>query len=132
MLTISAQIRHLIAVLGVILVGAIYSAPGIPDNMRQFTAMTVLMLFVLISRRSGSTIGPRPPQLIWDERDSGEKFSIVMFHLLIGCFIGFLVWQQTQLALGPNGAWWQLVLAGLVVVATIWTVWRNWSNRNAR
>ena len=131
-MAITKPVRHLIAVLGVMLIGAIYYVPGIPDNMRQLTAMTVLLLSVLINRRSGTAIGPRPPQRIWDERDSGEKFSIVMFHLLVGSFIGFLVWQQVQMALGPNGAWWQFVLAGMVTVASIWAVWRNWSNRNAR
>ena len=131
-MTISKPVRHLMAALGVIAFGAIYFAPGIPGDVRQVSAMTVMMFAMLINRQGQPAFGPRPLQRIWDERDSGEKFSIVMFHVLIGSFIGFLVWQQVQMALGPNGAWWQFVLAGMVTVASIWAVWRNWSNRNAR
>ena len=125
-------LRHLTAVIGVILVGAIYFAPGITDNMRQLTAMAVLLLSVLINRHTEPALDPHPPRRIWNDRDSGEKFSGIMVHVLIGSFIAFLVWQQVQMALGPNGAWWQFVLAALVTVASIWALWRNWSNRNAR
>ena len=125
-------IRHLTAVVSVILMGAVYFAPGIPDNMRQITAMSLLLLSVLITRHREPATEPKPQRRIWDERDSGERFSMIMVHVLIGSFIAFLVWQQVQMALGPNGAWWQFVLAALVTVASIWALWRNWSSRNAR
>ena len=131
-MVMTIPLRHLTAVVGAILVGAIYFVPGIPDNARQLTAMSVLMVSVIINRRNEPAFGPRPPQGIWDERDSGEKFSIIMFHVLIGSFIAFLVWQQIQMALGANGAWWQFALAAMVTVASVWALWRNWSNRNAR
>jgi hypothetical protein len=125
-------LRQAAGVLYATLLVGIYFVPGIPDNFRQPTAMTVLLLYVLINRRSKPAWAANPPRRIWVERDMGEKFSIVMFHVLVGTFIAFLVWQQLQMAMGPNGEWWQFVLAGLVTAASIWAVWRNWSSRNAR
>jgi magnesium-transporting ATPase (P-type) len=125
-------IRQLTAAVAVMLMGAVYFAPGIPDNMRQITALSLLLLSVLITRHREPATEPNSPRRIWDERDSGERFSMIMVHVLIGSSITFLVWQQVQMATGPNGAWWQFVLAGLVTVSSIWAVWQNWSSRNAR
>ncbi len=74
----------------------------------------------------------RLPRIIWDERDAGERFSIVMFHALIALGGGYVSYTTLQSGLSPGGNLLLVFPAIGIALATCWFIWTNWSNRNAR
>jgi hypothetical protein len=74
----------------------------------------------------------RMPRIIWDERDEGEKLSIVMFHALIALGGGFFAYSTLQIGLSQDGTLLLVIPAIGTALATCWFIWTNWSNRNAR
>ena len=117
----------------VVLAGAVYFTAVVPEGFRALVSPGILLVSMLVQPRAKrDDAGPRPARIIWDERDAGQKLSIVMFHALILGFAAFLAWQAGTAAYGEAGAWWQIPLAVLFMAAVLWLTQRNWSNRNAR
>ena len=93
-----------------------------------FWCVAIILNFMI----SPPNLGERPPRVIWSERDGGEQFSIVMFHLLLLGASFFIAYQIALEANSLEGAKWMNILAAIVAASGIWLVWKNWKNRNAR
>ena len=77
-------------------------------------------------------LAERGPSIPWTRRDAGEKFSIIMAHLLMAIFVLFFAALLTGLNDDTPAPAWRIVLAAVLVTGTAWQFWRNWINRNAR
>ncbi len=107
--------------------------PQLSDFQRSLASsglyFAAVQIYLVISPPD---LGEKPPRIIWDERDSGEQFSIVMFHLLLLSISFFIAYQIASNANAPDGSKWMNILAAMVIVSGLWFVWSNWKNRNAR
>jgi hypothetical protein len=112
----------------------IYLAPELSEQVRSLGAS----FFTIAAAIWNWIFGPKPdpadrmPRIIWDERDGGEKFSIIMFHLMLligGLTLAFAI---ARTANSPDGIWWMVFPAAVIAASTTWLIWSNWKNRNAR
>jgi hypothetical protein len=113
---------------------AVHFAPELSAELRSIATSGLWLAAILWD----SVFAPKVeladslPRIIWDDRDEGEKFSIVMFHLLLAGFGLFMANQVAVKAIGDDGVLWLIIPAALIAGSTVWFVWTNWSNRNVR
>lgn len=108
-------------------------SPQLSDLQRSMASSGLWLAAVIFSHLiSPHDLGERSPRIIWDERDSGEQFTIVMFHLLLLAVSFFIAYQIAADANNDGDATWMNVLATIVAASGIWLVWTNWKKRNVR
>jgi hypothetical protein len=114
--------------------GMIHFAPALTPELRSLgtTGFWIAAMIWNFAFSPTPQAVDQPPRIIWDERDEGEKFSIVMFHLLICTVALFMAYQIILSAYAPDGSRWIIGAAMAIVASTSWLIWSNWKNRNAR
>lgn len=127
-------LRQAFPVILATLAGAVYFSPELNDEIRSIGTSGLWMAAMIWSYAFEPKLEPviHLPRIIWEDRDGGEKFSIVMFHLLIAAGATFFASQMVQMALAGDGNAWMAIPAAAIVVSTGWLIWSNWKNRNAR
>lgn len=111
----------------------VHFSPQLSQTQQSLGSTALWAVALLINfNLSPSDFGEKPPRIIWDERDSGEQFSIVMFHLLLLTISFFIAYQIASDANAPDGAKWMNILAAAVAASGIWLIWSNWKKRNDR
>jgi hypothetical protein len=113
---------------------AIQFAPELSAQNRSLgtSALWIAAMFWNYATAPKIDLGERPPQIIWDERDEGEKFTIVMFHLVLLGVAMLIAYAMVDVANSPEGHWWMNFPAAMVVGSSLWLIWNNWNDRNAR
>ena len=113
---------------------AVHFAPELSSEQRSLGTSGLWLAAILWDAVFSPKTAPvqQPPRIIWDDRDEGEKFTIVMFHLLLSSFGLFMAYQIALGALETDGVFWLIIPAALIAASTVWLVWTNWKNRNAR
>ena len=107
--------------------------PELSDTQRSLGSSSLWLAAMLFNFTvSSPDLDEKPPRIIWDERDGGEQFSIIMFHLLLLCISFFIAYRIALDANAPDGAKWMNILAALVAASGIWLMWSNWKKRNDR
>lgn len=126
--------RQQLPVVLAVLAMAVHFAPELTVEQRSFGSSALWLAAMLWNFAFSPKVEPveQPPRIIWDERDDGEKFSLVMFHLVIGTVASILAYQILQQAVSPEGQIWMVMPAILIMASTCWLIWSNWKNRNAR
>ena len=76
-------------------------------------------------------LAERGPSIPWDRRDAGEKFSIIMFHVVIAAAGLFAAWLLAGFGEDTPAPLWRIALAAALVTIMAWKLWRNWTMRNA-
>ncbi|WP_143738122.1 hypothetical protein [Erythrobacter donghaensis] len=96
-----------------------------------FAAVACLALSIGVQPRDERALAERGPPILWDRRDAGEKFSIIMFHLVIA--VGVLFTAGLLAGVGGEAPvpLWRVALAAGLVTMVAWKFWRNWTMRNA-
>jgi hypothetical protein len=114
--------------------GAIMFFPELSSEQRSIGTTGLWLTATLLSFLFSPKQEPKSklPRIIWSERDEGEKFSIIMFHLLLATFGMFIAYLVALEAIAVDGALWLIIPAALIAASTVWMIWTNWSNRNAR
>ena len=108
---------------------AVWIIPTIDDFARTTFGTGLMLLSAIAYPNNRSTEeADTVPRITWNERDVGERFSMVMFHLVILLGIAFFAWT---LATSVEG-WVGDVLAAALICAGIWLAVKNWKRRNAR
>jgi hypothetical protein len=96
-----------------------------------FSAMACLALSIGVHPRDERALAERGPPIPWDRRDAGEKFSIIMFHLVIATAALFTAGLLAGVAEDRPAPLWRIALAAGLVTMVAWKFWRNWTMRNA-
>ena len=108
-------------------------SPQLSEAQRSLGSSVLWLAAMIFSHLvSPHDLEDSPPRIIWDERDSGEQFTIVMFHLMLLTVSFFIAYQIAANANNDGGARWMNVLATMVAASGIWLVWTNWKKRNVR
>lgn len=96
-----------------------------------FAAMVCLALSIGVQPRNDRVLAERGPPIPWDRRDAGEKFSIIMFHLVIAVGVLFTAGLLAGVGQEAPAPWWRVALAAGLVTIVAWKFWHNWTMRNA-
>lgn len=128
-MTMSPTLRAAAGTFLAVFAAAIWFLPSIDDEVKALLGLCVMVVSAIVHpQTSESENQGQLPRIIWAERDTGEKFSIIMFHAVILVALAFLAMQLAQLVDGILGN----ILAASVMCAGVWLTVRNWKNRNAR
>ncbi len=127
-------LRQQFSVVLLLMAVAVHFAPELSAEQRSLGTSALWLAAILWDAVFSPKTAPiqQPPRIIWDDRDEGEKFTIVMFHLLLSSFGLFMAYQTMLGATSADGVSWLIIPAALIAVSTVWLVWTNWKNRNAR
>jgi hypothetical protein len=129
MMTVRKNVPVVLALVALV----VQFSPQLSDAQRSIGSSGLWLAAVIFNILvSPDNLEDSPPRIIWDERDSGEQFTIVMFHLLLLTISFFIAYQIAADANDDGGASWMNVLASLVAASGIWLVWTNWNKRNVR
>jgi putative copper export protein len=96
-----------------------------------FSAVACLALSVGVQPRDERVLAERGPSIPWDRRDSGEKFSIIMFHIVIAVGVLFTAGLLAGVGGDAPAPLWRTALGMGLVTMVAWQFWRNWTKRNA-
>lgn len=113
---------------------AVFFAPELSAEQRSLGTSAFWLAAIVADLLFSPKTAPnqQPPRIIWDERDEGEKFTIVMFHLLLASIGLFMAFQIARGALETDGVIWLIIPAAFIAASTVWLIWTTWKNRNAR
>ena len=113
---------------------AVFFAPELSAEQRSLGTSALWLAAIVSDLLFSPKIAPAQqlPRIIWDDRDEGEKFTIVMFHLLLASFGLFMSYQIALGALEADGVIWLVIPAAFIAASTVWLIWTNWKKRNAR
>lgn len=128
-MTASSPVRAVVGMTALVLSAVVWFGPFLNEEQRPLVGYSLLMISILLDgsdRRESS--GEYPAQIAWQDRDVGQKFSIIMFHLLIMALASVMAWGMAT----RIDAWYGPVLGALGMTAALGISWRNWKNRNAR
>jgi hypothetical protein len=124
--------KHLPAMLALLAI-IVQFAPELSETQRSLGSSGLWLAAIILNFIvAPPDLGEKPPRIIWDERDSGEQFSIAMFHILLLCISFFIAYRIALDANAPDGVKWMNILAVLVAASGIWLVVANWKKRNDR
>jgi len=125
----SLPLRTAVATFLAVLAAAVWFLPTVDGELKSLFGLCLMLISAIVHPQTDrSDDDEKPPQIIWKERDAGEKFSIIMFHALILTGLAFLAIQLAEKVDGLLGN----LLAASLLCAGVWLTVRNWKNRNAR
>lgn len=125
---LSQSVKAMIGLLFFAIGAALAFGPFLSDDERSLVGCAFLIGGLLFSERPRhDDDSERPSPITWAERDGGQRFSIIMFHIVILTFAAAISWTMTT----GFDAWYGPVLGALTLTTTIWLTFRNWKNRNA-
>lgn len=96
-----------------------------------FSAVACLALSIAVQPRDERALAERGPPIPWDRRDAGEKFSIIMFHIVVGLLALFTAGLLAGIGEEGPAPLWRIALGAGLVTMVAWKLWRNWTMRNA-
>lgn len=96
-----------------------------------FSAMACLAISVGVQPRDERALAERGAPIAWDQRDAGEKFSIIMFHFFVGIGVLFTAGLLAGIGADSPVPFWRTALGAGLVTIMAWQFWRNWTKRNA-
>jgi hypothetical protein len=101
-----------------------------PDHASLFSAMACLALSIGVQPRDQRALAERGPHIPWDQRDAGEKFSIIMFHFFAAIGVLFTAGLLAGVGGDAPAPLWRIALGAGLVTMVAWQFWRNWKKRN--
>lgn len=102
-----------------------------PDFAGGLAATACFWASIGLSLPDRRALAERGPSIPWGQRDAGEKFSIIMFHVIIGTGGLFAAWLLAGFGEDSPAPLWRIALAAALVTIMAWKFWRNWTMRNA-
>lgn len=128
-MTLGQPVRVAAGSAALVLGAAFTFGPFLAEESRDFAGMGCLLLGALLgSERTGDRAESQPLRVIWEERDPGQKFTLIMFHIVLLSVIAAFAWNLTT----KIDAWYGAALGAFVLTAALALTWRNWKKRNAR
>ena len=124
----SLPIRSAIGILLATLSATLLFAPEVGPWERSTIGTALMAVSLLIFPQATPQVSDDRPPILWRDRDPGQQFSIIMFHVVMLGFVGFMAFQIANVFEGLLG----IVLAAAILCAGVWLTVRNWKNRNAR